>query len=466
MPDRKLQRAAGARRLALALVLIAVFAAGAAYGIVAAKRALFPVRELGRLKRALVSAGTVEPTAPAGRWRRIGGEGGELTEEQAREIERLTALGYVSGSRPAGARSGVTVHDRGRAFQGLNFLTSGHAPSAILMDMDGRVLHEWTRSFESVWPGSVVPEDAEGRHYWRRAYLFENGDILAIYEGLGMVKLDRHSDILWSYDGLCHHDLFVTDDGLIYALEREAKLLERFSPDRPILEDYVAILSPEGELLRRVSLLSALWDSPYSAFITRAPAGGDIFHTNTIEVLDGRLARQTPAFRAGNVLVSILMLDTVAVVDLEADEVVWALTGLWHQQHQPTVLENGHMLVFDNEFDNRFGERVSRVLEIDPFTQEAFWTYEGGPGRPFYSSTCGSNQRLPNGNTLITESDAGRAFEVTKDGTIVWEYLSPYRAGEEGELVATLFEVVRLPPDFPTGWLEGPSQPPGESSAR
>jgi hypothetical protein len=164
--------------------------------------------------------------------------------------------------------------------------------------------------------------------------------------------------------------------------------------------------------------------------------------------------------------VSFLRLDAIAVVDMETEEIAWALSGLWHEQHQPTVLHNGHMLVFDNEFDNRFGERVSRVLEIDPFTQEIFWTYEGGPGRPFYTPTCGSNQRLPNGNTLITESDAGRAFEVTKDGTIVWEYLSPYRAGEEGELIATLFEVVRLPPDFPTGWLEELSQPAGEPSAR
>jgi hypothetical protein len=35
--------------------------------------------------------------------------------------------------------------------------------------------------------------------------------------------------------------------------------------------------------------------------------------------------------------------------------------------------------------------------------------------------------RLPNGNTLIVESDAGRAFEVTAEGEIVWEFLNPDR---------------------------------------
>jgi len=38
----------------------------------------------------------------------------------------------------------------------------------------------------------------------------------------------------------------------------------------------------------------------------------------------------------------------------------------------------------------------------------------------------GYAQRLPNGNTLITESSFGRFFEVTKQGEIVWEYVNPF----------------------------------------
>jgi hypothetical protein len=36
----------------------------------------------------------------------------------------------------------------------------------------------------------------------------------------------------------------------------------------------------------------------------------------------------------------------------------------------------------------------------------------------------GNAQRLPNGNTLITESSFGRFFEVTKEGELVWEYVN------------------------------------------
>jgi hypothetical protein len=67
---------------------------------------------------------------------------------------------------------------------------------------------------------------------------------------------------------------------------------------------------------------------------------------------------------------------------------------------------------------------------------------------------CGAARRLQNGNTLITESDNGRAFEVTEDGSIVWEFVNPERAGDEGQYVATLFEMVRVPEGFPMDWLK------------
>lgn len=76
----------------------------------------------------------------------------------------------------------------------------------------------------------------------------------------------------------------------------------------------------------------------------------------------------------------------------------------------------------------------SRVLEIDPTTLEIVWQYtprEAGFLEPmdsnrFYSPFISGMQRLPNGNTLITEGSDGRVFEVTKDHEIVWEFISPY----------------------------------------
>ncbi|MEE9500603.1 MAG: hypothetical protein V3V48_00875, partial [Candidatus Aminicenantaceae bacterium] len=66
---------------------------------------------------------------------------------------------------------------------------------------------------------------------------------------------------------------------------------------------------------------------------------------------------------------------------------------------------------------------------------------------PFFTHWLGYNQRLKNGNTLITESDQGRIFEVLPNNTIVWEYVNPYRTGKNNELIATIMSAVRVDPD-------------------
>jgi hypothetical protein len=68
------------------------------------------------------------------------------------------------------------------------------------------------------------------------------------------------------------------------------------------------------------------------------------------------------------------------------------------------------------------------VLEINPVTLELIWSYNGPR---FYSSNISSAQRLPNGNTLITEGASGRLFEVGGDRKIVWEYVYPVFGGPQ-----------------------------------
>ena len=56
---------------------------------------------------------------------------------------------------------------------------------------------------------------------------------------------------------------------------------------------------------------------------------------------------------------------------------------------------------------------------------------------------------------LITESDNGRAIEITRDKEVVWEFYNPHRAGPAEELIATLFELKRVDKNFmPRLWGE------------
>ena len=56
-------------------------------------------------------------------------------------------------------------------------------------------------------------------------------------------------------------------------------------------------------------------------------------------------------------------------------------------------------------------------------TLDVEWRY--APKSGFLSRYRGSAQRLPNGNTLITESDRGYVFEVSPDHDIVWRFANP-----------------------------------------
>jgi outer membrane protein assembly factor BamB len=343
-------------------------------------------------------------------------------------------------------RSTVVVHDAAAVYRGLNFYVSGHAAEADLMDMDGRVLHRWQYPLRRLWPDLAADPANAKLEYWRRAYLFPNGDVLGIYEGIGLVKLDARSRVLWARRGGFHHDLSVLADGTIWVLDREGKLLPRINPKEGVLEDMVTELAPDGRVIRKISILEAFERSPWAGLLRRMERAGDVFHTNTLEVLDGRFAGRHPAFRRGNILLSVLKLDTLAILDPERGTIVWAKTGRWRRQHQPTFLDNGNLLLFDNL--GAGGDRT-RVLEIDPASGAVRWQFGGRPGDDLFSKTLGSCQRLPNGDTLVTESEGGRALEVAPDGRIVWEFNNPHRAGDHGELVAVLFEMVRLPADFP-----------------
>jgi hypothetical protein len=353
---------------------------------------------------------------------------------------------------------GVTRHDTARAQQGLTLYTSGDAARASLVDMDGREVHAWQLPFSEVWDDSSPIEDPQPDPYmyWRKAHVYPNGDLLAIYVatgdspwGYGLVRIDKDSQLIWKFLGQTHHDLDVGEDGRIYVLTHEVRdNTYRDFPQLavPRIDDFVEVLSPDGEVLRKVSIADALINSPYARLLTRVVwyTKGDYLHTNGIDVVGPELAAKLPLARPGQVLLSFREIDTIALLDLDEERIVWALRGPWLAQHDPDILPDGNILLFDNlghfldadGSDAEGGGGRSRILEFDPATMAITWQYAGSEAEPFESDVRASQQRLPNGNTLITEETGGRILEVTRDGAIVWEFVNPVRAegrGAEGE---------------------------------
>jgi hypothetical protein len=344
---------------------------------------------------------------------------------------------------------GVTIYDPSRAFNGYTLYTSGHAQKAFLISMTGEVVQEWQLPFSTLWDESAAVEEPQPDElmYIEKAHLLPNGDLLALYVaigtspwGMGLVRMNQDSQVVWKYLQQAHHDFDVGDDGKIYVLTHEIRTdklagHEHLAPPR--IDDYVVVLSPEGEELKKVWLLGALASSPYATMLSAVPwyiaeGKGDYLHTNSIDVIGPDLAARLPFAAPGRVLLSLREIGAVAILDLDREEIVWAERGPWLRQHDADLLPNGRMILFDNE-GGRAG--TSRVLEFDPSTLAIAWSYAGDDQHPFYSRVRSGQERLPNGDTLITESDGGRLFEVTPAGEIVWEYVNPERGGEAGELI-------------------------------
>lgn len=356
-------------------------------------------------------------------------------------LRNLSALPYLSGYQRPPKQTGVVVYKQDEASPGYNLYTSGHAPQALLIDMQGQLVYQWGYDTKS------------GPYWYRRVYLYKNGDLLALEEHCCLYKLNKDSELLWFYDENVHHDFSVTPDGPIYVLAREEVSYGDLCGGKSMWDDLVVELDPATGIPKaQLSITQAFANSKYASLLQRMVSctQEEIFHTNTIDLISSTPAEARWPFQKGNVLISSRELDTIAVIDLKRGTVVWALTGMWRYQHEPTLLENGHLLLFDNLGHKGF----SKVIEFEPFTQEIVWSYEGNEANGFVSEVLGSNQRLPNGNTLITESTAGRAFEVTAAGEIVWEFVNPERPLESRDKIAVVPEMIRLPREFPLTWID------------
>ena len=371
--------------------------------------------------------------------------GSQAAEERSR---RLRSLPYLSGYEPAETTSpvGVVKFDPEGAAPGYNLIITNDRNEARLFDMQGEIVHRWTCPFDPQWfrpQGNSewrTPHDAE---IWRSVQLLPQGDLIAMFPNLGIVRLDRDSQPRWHYSDHVHHFLMYTEQGETYVLARQmrAKL--------NLFDDLIVVLDDKGQPKQKISIYDCIQQSEFRD-VLQPQEMPDALHTNSVRVLDGALADRIPAFRQGNLLVSLRNLNAVCVIDVRQQRVVWAMTGPWIRQHDASILDNGNLLVFDNVGAVRY----SRVLEVDPVTRSVVNAFAGSASDRFLSGVSGACRRLNNGNTLIVSSTEGRVIEMTLAKEIVWDYRSPHRTMYEGELhFAIVHGCQRIEADRVDPWL-------------
>jgi outer membrane protein assembly factor BamB len=184
---------------------------------------------------------------------------------------------------------------------------------------------------------------------------------------------------------------------------------EHLSEGTPFWEEYVAPL-PESEREE----------------FRRSGPESDWTHMNDVDRLQN-----------GNFQMSIRNFDITIEVDRETGEIVDVIGAptrheVMNEQHNPNRLErHGTLLVADSEND--------RVVEVDVETEEIVWEYDGtGSGKKL--AWPRDADRLPNGNTLVTDSRNFRVVEVGPNGSVVWSYSLADSRG-------IVYEADRLGPD-------------------
>jgi hypothetical protein len=450
------------------------------------------------------------------KWRAAAGD-----EDETHGQGPLPYINYAPVRKQDRDKSGTTINIPGSAERGYALYIPKPEATALLIDMRGKVVHKWSNSVGQPSFFDHLPTPYQG---WQLARLTPKGELLTNVNRKLLVKLDWDSKIIWQTPVAVHHEISIADDGDIYTITEEPRLVEMSGHKRLISDHGVTILSPEGSIRRRISFydvfqknptlmqrledvanrrfeklerygldtlvahrlkkhgktladvgnhdseppnltlakpkwrarLKKLMEDGQSAddaydciLLMRAMPGepGDVFHANTVTRLK---AHPKGLWKDGDLLVSLRTLDLVFVFDPADDQLRWSFgPGELLGQHQPSPLPNGNILVFDNGVSGMGSPRrpYSRIVEIDPTTNTVVWEYEAKRKHDFYSPAEGSCQLLPGGNMLVAEAEAGRAFQITRDKKMVWEYFNP-KFSANGKRRSAFYRIEWLPPSM------------------
>ncbi|MCP3919274.1 MAG: hypothetical protein GY711_27355 [bacterium] len=328
--------------------------------------------------------------------------------EPATTLDSLRALGYADWDEDADpAQAGVTRHDRELASPGVQLFTDEES-TVRAVAMDGSAVHTWH-----------VPEWTRCEH----VELLPQGRIAVLSVDEGVSVLEPNGDVVWSRAAAAHHDIAPLASGeLLVPVHDEHEYAGRI-----VRFDSIARVGPSDTQLvwssrERMQELSVLHPpTPLDRPAREMPDQMyDYYHLNSVEVLPpSTLAEADDRFRAGNLLVCLRNVNLILVLDASDGAVLWHWgPGELDAPHMPSLTPDGTILVFDNGRHRGW----SRVLEVDPRAKAITWQWRADPPESFYTELRGSAQRLANGNTLVCESERGRAFEVTRGGEIVWEF--------------------------------------------
>lgn len=374
------------------------------------------------------------------------------------KLFRAAVLACVSATvlaYPTVYPTGTTIYDPDAAFSSYILISDhadkgNHASAAVraeskvpgdvrLIDMNGNVVHTW----------HVDP------YFNKRSRLLPNGHLVFAASDKTIIEYDWDSNVVWEHKGIgSTNDLRVLPNGnrLLIAHEPvpesaqdkvedvDDKIAPWWTPRKRGSEEHqlgadIYEVDLDGEVVWEWHAHDHL---DLNLFSPLTPLG-DWLHGNSIAPLPDNkwFDDGDERFRPGNILFNARNINTMYIIDKQTGDVVWEGThdykgGMAHSHEPEMILKGrpgaGNIILFDNSLFPRHRTHTGQsiIVEMDPTTKEIVWKYEteGYANIKFFSKTMGTQERLINGNTYISEDNTGRLFQVQPDGTIVWEYVN------------------------------------------
>ena len=368
---------------------------------------------------------------------------------QMKEPQKINDWWFVP---EVSSKKGVTRYDKDKSWGDYTMFNRADMKTVFLMDMNGEIVFQWDAKFPpeqlafNDWATMTkTTSDPENRENIYAMYIGEK-EVLNSY---GIKKFDHEGHVLWENNRDFHHDIAFLEDGTILTFEQRMREVEHyFLPQikTPFIDEYLVFLDKEGKVTHEISIIDAFVDSEFKYALmglTYEQAGdlqdGDLFHPNTITPVPKHVAEAYDKVTKNSVMLSFRNIDMIAFLDLPSGKITWALYGPWKGQHGTKFTKDGHVIMLDNQGSTGPG-RCSRILEVDLHDMSIVWKYAGNREKPFCTQFNGMFELLPNGNILVTETSAGRIFEVNRDKEIVWEYYIKDRVKKDGvQRIASVF---------------------------